>query len=437
MTKSSVKFKQAKKVIASGVTSPVRYFEPYPFFVKRSDKCHMWTEDEQKITDMCCGYGALLLGHRRKEIMDAVAAQLKQGTLYCAPTQKETELATLIANNYLSIDKVRLVNTGGEATMTAIRIARGYTKKDKILKFDGCYHGAHDSVLVGAGSGATQYGIPASKGVPKETARNTLVAEYNDIDGLEHIIEKNAEDIACVIIEPIMANMGLVLPKKGFLQKLRKMTKQNEIVLIFDEVVTGFRMSAGGAQQYYNVKPDITTIAKALSNGFGIAAVGGEKKIMEYLAPNGPVYQASTFAGNPVSVSAAIASIKTINKLRNTMYAKLEKNCKQMARAVDDAATAYDIPHVTSHIGSMMQIFFTEKTDTIQNNTDALQCDKKKFQAFCTYLLKKYNVFVAPSQFEVTFLSNAHTTQDIERVTHAYEETLRHIATKYNKRSLQ
>ncbi len=428
MTTSSARFKQAKKVIASGVTSPVRYFEPYPFFVKRSDGCYMWTEDKQKITDMCCGYGALLLGHRRKEIIDAAAAQLKQGTLYCAPTQKETELATLITNSYPSIDKVRLVNTGGEATMTAIRIARGHTKKDKILKFDGCYHGAHDSVLVGAGSGATQYGIPASKGVPKKTARDTLVTEYNDIDGLEHIIEKNADDIACVIIEPIMANMGLVLPKKGFLQKLRKITKQHGIILIFDEVVTGFRMSPGGAQQYYNVKPDITTIAKAMSNGFGIAAVGGDKKLMEYLAPNGPVYQASTFAGNPVSVSAAIASIKTVNKLKNTMYVKLEKNCKHMAKAIDDTATTYGIPHVTNYIGSMMQIFFTEKTNTIQNNADALQCDKKKFQAFSTHLLQKHNVFVAPSQFEVAFLSNAHTTQDIERVTHAYEATLRYIA---------
>lgn len=428
MQESKRHFDAAKKVMPSGVTSPVRYFEPYPFFVKKADGCHMWTADRQKLTDMCCGYGALLLGHCRKEIISSVTSQLRRGTLYCAPTQKETELAKLIAGNYASIDKVRLVNTGGEATMTAIRLARGYTKRDKILKFDGCYHGAHDSVLVGAGSGASYYGVPSSAGVPHDTAKNTLVAKYNDSDAMEHVITKNADALACVIVEPIMANMGLVLPRTGFLQKLRKITRQNGIVLIFDEVVTGFRMAPGGAQQYYGIKPDITTMAKAMSNGFGIAAVGGSKKIMDCLAPQGQIYQASTFAGNPVSVGAAIASIKIINRLKDTMYARLAKNCKEMAEAIDDAATSYGIPHTTSHIGSMMQIFFTDaKADTIQNNADALKCDKKKFQAFAARMLRR-GVFIPPSQFEVAFVSSAHASQDIKNVTDAYVASLKEMA---------
>lgn len=428
MQESKKYFDAAKKVMPSGVTSPVRYFEPYPFFVKKADGCHMWTEDGQKLTDMCCGYGALLLGHRRKEIISSVASQLRRGTLYCAPTQQETELAKLIAGNYASIDKVRLVNTGGEATMTAIRLARGYTRRDKILKFDGCYHGAHDPVLVGAGSGASHYGVPSSAGVPHDAAKNTLVAEYNDSDAMEHIITKNADALACVIVEPIMANMGLVLPRPGFLQKLRKATRQNGIVLIFDEVVTGFRMAPGGAQQHYGIKPDITTMAKAMSNGFGMAAVGGSKKIMDCLAPEGQVYQASTFAGNPVSVSAAIASIKVINKIKDTMYARLAKHCKEMAKAISDAATSYGIPHATSHVGSMMQIFFTDtKTDVIKNNADALRCDKKRFQAFAARMLKR-GVFISPSQFEVAFVSNAHTGQDIKKVTDAYDASLKEMA---------
>lgn len=324
LTSSKKLFNSAKKIIPSGVNSPVRYFEPYPFFTKKANGAYIWDEDNNRYIDFCNGYGALLLGHRRKEIITSVEKQLSKGTLYCTPTESEIELSKLIIGNFPSIDKVRLVNTGGEATMTAIRLARGYTKKKKIIKFEGCYHGAHDSVLVKAGSGSAHNGISVSDGGLNEISKNTLVAEYNNIEDFENIIRKN-KDIAGVIVEPILANMGLILPEKNFLYDLRKITKENNIPLIFDEIVTGFRIAPGGAQQHFGIKPDITTLAKALSNGFTISAVGGRSEIMDLLSPRGNVYQASTFAGNPISVSAAISSIKTVNKIKNKLYSKLER----------------------------------------------------------------------------------------------------------------
>lgn len=423
--RSAALFERAKKAMPSGVTSPVRYFEPYPFFVRRADGSHMWDADGKKITDMCCGYGALLLGHRRREIVRAVAAQLGRGTLYCAPTDAESELAEMIISRYPSVETVRLVNTGGEATMTAIRLARGYTGRSKVLKFEGCYHGAHDSVLVGAGSGAAHYGVPASAGVPKSVSRDTIVTGYNDAGAAERVIEGHADEIACVMVEPVMANMGLIPPKPGFLRRLRKVTRDNGILLVFDEVVTGFRVAPGGAQQHYNVSPDITTMAKAMSNGFGIAAVGGRRKIMQKLAPSGPVYQASTFAGNPLAVSAAVASLRVMDRLGSAMYAKLDRNSKHIADAVEDAASSCGIPHVTNRVGSMMQVFFTDQRK-VGSSADALRCSREKFQILCRTMLKK-GVFVAPSQFEVAFLSYAHDGRDVERVTDAYGAGLRAV----------
>ena len=423
LSKSKKLFDDAKKVIPSGVNSPVRYFEPYPFFVKKSNGSYIWDADDRKLTDFCNGYGALLLGHRRKEIISSVSKQLKVGTLYCAPTENETELSKLIVKNYPSIDKVRLVNTGGEATMTAIRLARGYTKKNKIIKFEGCYHGAHDSVLVKAGSGSAHNGISVSEGGLKDVSKQTLVAQYNNFEDIEKIIKKN-NDIAGVIIEPILANMGLILPEKNFLKHVRKLTKQNNIPLIFDEVVTGFRISTGGAQKYFGIKPDITTMAKALSNGFGIAAVGGKKQIMDQLSPGGKVYQASTFAGNPIAVSAALASIKTLNKLENKLYSKLEKYCARFSKAIDDLATDFHIPHQINFTSSMMQIFFSDKPVT--NYETSVNADAKKFKKLFSVLLKN-KVFIAPSQFEVVFLSDAHTSSDLNKTLDAYRLALKAV----------
>ncbi len=423
MLTNSRLFSESKKVIPSGVNSPVRYFEPYPFFTKKSDGAHIWDEENRKYIDFCNGYGALLLGHQRKEIIQAVSKQLTRGTLYCTPTQSEIELSKLIISNYPSIDKVRLVNTGGEATMTAIRLARGFTKKKKIIKFEGCYHGAHDSVLVKAGSGSAHNGISVSDGGLDEVSKNTLVVQYNNAEELEKTIRKD-KDVAGVIVEPILANMGLILPENNFLYDIRKITKENNIPLIFDEVVTGFRVSEGGAQKHFGIKPDITTLGKALGNGFTIAAVGGRKEIMDLLSPGGKVYQASTFAGNPISVSAAIGSIKTINKSKNKLYPKLEKYALRLTRAIDDIANDLKIPHQINTTSSMFQIFFTN--EPVIDYKTSKNADSKKFQKMFQSLLKK-GVFVAPSQFEVVFLSDAHTQNDLNKTLDAYSIALKSV----------
>ncbi len=423
MSESKKLFGIAKKSIPSGVNSPVRYFEPYPFFTKKADGAYIWDVDNKRYIDFCNGYGALLLGHRRKEITKSVSAQLSKGVLYCTPTKSEIELAELIIRNFPSIDKVRLTNTGGEATMTAIRLARGFTKKKKIIKFEGCYHGAHDSVLVRAGSGFAHNGISVSEGVLDEVAKNTLVAEYNNIQDLQNIIRRN-KDIAGVIVEPIPANMGLVLPKENFVSDLQKITRENNIPLIFDEVVTGFRIAPGGAQEFFGAKPDITTMAKALGNGFTISAVGGRKEIMDLLAPKGKVYQASTFAGNPVSVSAAISSIKTINKIKNKMYSKLERFNMAFSAGLDDIAKDMRIPHHINSTASMFQIFFTDKP--VINYKTSKNADARKFQKMFKTLLKN-NVFIAPSQFETVFLSDAHTEIDMNKALDAYHLALKSV----------
>lgn len=405
------------------MNSPVRYYEPYPFFTKKSDGAYIWDEDKNKYIDLCNAYGALLLGHRRKEIIQSVSKQLTRGTLFCTPTESEIELSKLIIKNFPSINKVRLLNTGGEATMTAIRLVRGFTKKKKIIKFEGGYHGAHDSVLVKAGSGAAHDGISISDGGLDEVSRNTLVVPYNNYEELENTITKN-KDIAGVIIEPILANMGLILPQNNFLTKVRKITKDNDIPLIFDEVVTGFRVSPGGAQTHYGIKPDLTTLAKAMGNGFVIAAIGGKKEIMDLLSPKGKVYQASTYAGNPISVSAAIATIKTINKIKNKLYSKLEKTNNILTKTIDDMATDLKIPHQINSTSSMFQIFFTNNPviDYVSSKTS----DIRKFKKIFETLLKK-GVFIPPSQFEVVFLSDAYDEIDLKNTINAYDMALKSV----------
>mgnify|MGYP000939465205 FL=1 len=415
-SKSKKLFGEARKIIPSGVNSPVRFFKPYPFFVKKSKGGTIWDEDGRHYIDYCNGYGALLLGHARREIISAVSSQLKKGTLYTIPTALEIELSKLIRKNFPSMNKVRLVNTGAEATMTAIRLARGFTKKKKIIKFEGCYHGAYSSVLVQAGSGSAHIGISDSEGGLKEISKNTLVVPYNDSHTLEQVLSKN-KDVAGLIIEPVLANMGLILPEKNFLSDVRKITKQHDVPLIFDEVVTGFRVSNGGAQKTFKIKPDITTLGKALGNGFTIAAVGGRKEIMNKLAPGGNVYQASTFAGNPISVTAAINSIKTINKMKNKLYEKLARNRELLVDEIDDLATDYNIPHQINSLASMFQIFFTDKP--VIDYKTSKKSNTKKFHKLFSNLLKN-GIFIAPSQYETVFLSDAHTDADITKTIGAY-----------------
>jgi glutamate-1-semialdehyde 2,1-aminomutase len=307
--------------------------------------------------------------------------------------------------------------------MTAIRLARGFTKKKKIIKFEGCYHGAHDSVLVKAGSGAAHMGISTSEGSLDEISKNTLVAPYNNSQELASVLESE-QDVAAVIIEPVLANMGLVLPEKNFLNDVRKFTSNHNILLIYDEVVTGFRISPGGAQKYYSIKPDITTLGKALGNGFVIAAVGGRNDIMSMLSPEGNVYQASTYAGNPISVSAAISSVKTMNKDKTKLYPRLEKSCKKLTSAIRDIASDLKISCQINSISSMFQIFFTDTP--VRDYLSAKTADSKKFKKLFQELLKN-GVFVAPSQFETVFLSAAHSKKDIQKTIVAYEKALKAV----------
>ena len=421
MTSSKSLFTRAKKIIPSGINSPVRYYDPYPFFVKKAKGSIIWDVDGKNYIDYCNAYGALLLGHRRKEIISDVSKQLEKGTLYCAPTEIEVELSELINRNFPSMNKIRLVNTGSEATMTAIRLARGFTKKKKIVKFEGCYHGAHDYVLVKAGSGAAHIGTSVSDGSLEEVSKNTLVVQYNNSQELQSLIEKE-KDTAAVIIDPVLANMGLVLPEKNFLNEVRRITSENNVVLIFDEVVTGFRMSTGGAQKYYSITPDITTLGKALGNGFPIAAVGGKSEIMDMLSPEGKVYQASTYAGNPISVSAGISSIKIMNKLQSQLYPKLERNCTKLVSAVHDLASGMKIPHQVNSISSMFQIFFSN--DPVVDYSSAKKSDLVKFKKLFGELLKN-GIFIAPSQFETAFLSYEHSEDNIQKTISAYEKALK------------
>ena len=414
---------RAKKVIPSGINSPVRYYDPYPFFVKKAEGGMLWDVDGNHYIDYCNGYGALLLGHRRKEILTGVQRQLNKGTLYCAPTEIEIELSELISKNFPSMNKTRLVNTGGEATMTAIRLARGFTKKKKIVKFEGCYHGAHDYVLVKAGSGAAHNGISVSEGGLDEVSQKTLVVQYNNSQELASLLEQE-KDVAAVIIEPVLANMGLVVPEKNFLNDVRKITTEHETILIFDEVVTGFRMSPGGAQKYFSIKPDITTLGKALGNGFPIAAVGGKSEIMDMLSPEGKVYQASTYAGNPISVAAGISSIKTMDKLKSKLYPRLEKNCTKLVSAINDLASDMKIPYTINSISSMFQIFFTEKG--VVDYSSAKSADVIKFKKLFQELLRN-GIFIAPSQFETVFLSYAHSEDNLRTTITAYEKALKTV----------
>lgn len=423
MASSKNLFARAKKIIPSGINSPVRYYDPYPFFVKKAQGSKMWDVDGKNYIDYCNAYGALLLGHGRKEIISDVKKQLEKGTLYCAPTEIEVDLSELISRNFPSMEKIRLVNTGSEATMTAIRLARGFTKKKKIIKFEGCYHGAHDYVLVKAGSGAAHIGISVSEGSLEEVSKNTLVVQYNNSQELQSLLEKE-KDVAAVIIEPVLANMGLVLPEKNFLNEVRKITSENNVVLIFDEVVTGYRMSTGGAQKYFSIKPDITTLGKALGNGFPIAAVGGKSEIMDMLSPEGKVYQASTYAGNPISVSAALSSVKIMNKLQPKLYPKLEKNCTKLVSAIHDLASDMKIPHQINSISSMFQIFFTD--DPVVDYSSAKKSDMIKFKKLFEVLLKN-GIFIAPSQFETVFLSYEHSKDDIRKTISAYEKALKAV----------
>ena len=414
-------FEKAKKLIPGGVNSPVRAFEPYPFFTKCAKGSRIFDVDGHEYIDYCLGYGPLILGHAPPRIIEAVREQLEKGTLYGTPTEKEVELAELVRELVPSAEMVRLVTTGAEATMSAIRAARGYSGRKKIVKFEGCYHGAHDSVLVKAGSGATTFGIPDSLGIPEETTSNTIVLPFNDSEKFEEEVKAQRGELAAVILEPVIGNIGVVTPKEGFLETVRELTENYDIVLIFDEVITGFRLALGGAQEYYGIKPDMTTLGKILGGGFPMAAYVGKEEIMKTIAPSGKVYQAGTYSGNPVSVTAGLETLKFLRDKRESFYPEMENKCKEIVRKLRRVIDEHDLRLQINHVASMFQVFFTEKP--VYDYKTAKTADNKKFMMYQRKLLDK-GIFVPPSQWETCFLSTEHSEQDIEKTIEVAEETI-------------
>jgi glutamate-1-semialdehyde 2,1-aminomutase len=426
LDQSKILFERAKKIIPSGVNSAVRFYDPYPFFVSSGKNSRIRTVGNKTLVDYCMGYGSVLLGHAYEPIIESVKSQLDKGTLFCIPTEKEVQLAEIISSVIPHAEMVRLVNTGSEATMNAIRLARAFTKRKKIIKFDGCYHGTYDYVLVNS-SHDEVLGIPSSDGSLSEAALQTQVVPYNNFNELEKTITKNQDEIACVIIEPIFANMGLIPPEKGYLDKIRKITKEKDIVLIFDEVITGFRLAPGGASELFGIKPDLATFGKAMSNGFPIAAIAGKKEIMQQLAPSGKVYQASTFAGNPISVSASIATIEAISQQRDKIYPQISGTCRYIVDGIRSEIDKLELNYVVNSIGSMFQLFFT--SGKVRDAKSAQGSDVKLFRLLYDELLKR-GVFIPPSQFETCFISFSHDKDDIDKTIEAYANALGTVTTR-------
>ena len=412
-------FHRAIKVIPGGVNSPVRFFKPYPFFVSSGSGSKIVTADHETYLDYCMGYGSLIFGHSYATIVDSIKTQLENGTLFCIPSEKEVYLAELLTKIIPSAEKVRLVNTGAEATMTAIRLSRAFTKRKKLLKFNGGYHGAYDYVLVKAGSGAAA--IPSTEGSFNEISKDALIVEYNDIEGFIQTIEKEADDISSVIIEPVMANYGLVIPQKNYLNEIRKITKKYGIVLIFDEVITGFRLSLGGCSEFFGITPDLSTFSKSFGNGFPIAAICGKHEIMNQLSPLGDVYQASTYAGNPISVTAAITTVESLIKNKNKIYPKISRLCDTLVMGIKDNVHEFEKYYSINSIGSLFQIFFTP--GTVTTASDVLKSDLKLFKKLFWELLEK-KIFIPPSQYETCFISYSHTEEDIEKTIESYSNSL-------------
>lgn len=414
---SSTLFDRAKQIIPGGVNSPVRFYEPYPFFASYGKGSKIITKDHDTLIDYCLGYGAVILGHAFLDVINAVRTQLDKGNIFCVPTENEVRLVELIIELIPNIEMVRLMNTGSEATMHSIRLARAYTGKKKIVKFDGCYHGAYDYVMVNPGSSAS---TSAYDGNLVESMKQTLVVPYNDINALEKLVKQN-KDIACIIIEPVLANMGLIIPEDEYLNKLRRLTEREGIILIFDEVVTGFRLSLGGASEYFGVMPDIMTLAKSIGNGFPLSAIAGKKDIIELLSPKGTVFQGSTYAGNPISVTAGIATLEKLNEVKNDLYPKLSRFSDTLSNGIKDHIRDLKLNARVNNISSMFQLFFTG--GQIKNASNVRQSNQVLYKRLFDELLKS-GIFIPPSQFETCFISYSHDDDDIDRTIEAFANGL-------------
>ena len=416
-------FAKACKCLPGGVDSPVRAFggvDNDPLFIRSAKDSKIFDIDENEYIDYVCSWGPMILGHAYPAVVEAVCAAAQKGTSFGAPTEAETKLAEKIAHCYDSIDKVRLVSSGTEAVMTAIRLARGYTKRGLIVKMAGCYHGHSDCLLAAAGSGLAENAIASCAGVPDKIAGLTIVIPYNDIAAATAAFQKHKGQIAALLIEPIAANMGVVPPAEGYLQELRRLCDTEGTLLIFDEVISGFRVALGGAQQLYNVKPDITTLGKIIGGGLPAAALGARSEIMDLLAPLGPVYQAGTLSGNPLATAAAIATLDILAK--EGTYEKLESSSALLAQGLNDAARRAGVPVTINRVGSIMSCFFTDKP--VRNFADVQATNIARFKKFFSQMLEQ-GIYLAPSAYEAMFVSLAHTREDIERTIQASEKSFK------------
>ena len=426
-SKSIAAFKRAQLSIPGGVNSPVRAFKSVnlnPVFISKGKGSQITDIDGNQYIDFLSSWGPLIFGHAHDTILAAISEAAQKGTSYGAPTEYETEMAELIVEMVPSIDKVRMVNSGTEATMSAIRLARGFTKRDGFVKFAGNYHGHGDSFLIHAGSGAITLGLPDSPGVTVGTAKDTFIAEYNNLDSVKALFREKGNEIAAVIVEPVSGNMGVVPPSRDFLKGLREITKEYGALLIFDEVITGFRLAKGGAQEYFDVMPDLTTLGKIIGGGLPVGAYGGRKDIMEMLAPAGPVYQAGTLSGNPLAMAAGIAMLKLIKETPD-FYSELERKAAKLQKGLLKNLEQTGIKGVINRVGSMITLFFTEESQVTSLN-EAMKSDTGKYAAYFKLSLES-GIYLAPSQFECLFVSYAHTDPDIESIIVANLNALKQL----------
>lgn len=425
MSKSKRLFKKAQPIIPGGVNSPVRAFKAVgsnPVFISHSKGSKIYDVDGNSYIDYVLSWGPMIIGHAHPRVVKALKAASERGTSYGAPTALEIKLAEMVIKAYPTMDKVRMVNSGTEATMSAIRASRGFTGRDKVLKFEGCYHGHADGLLVKAGSGAATFGVPDSPGVPESYAKNTITVPYNDLNAVKGVVEKDWKNIACIILEPVAGNMGCVIPKKSFLKGLRSLTKKHGIVLIFDEVMTGFRVSYGGAQAHFGIKPDMTCLGKVIGGGLPVGAYGGRSEIMSGISPEGPVYQAGTLSGNPLAMTAGIETLKILS--RKGTYSRMEEKGEALEEGLRDAAARAGIKTRFYRAGTMFCTYFTDKN--VVDFETAKRADTALFARFFMGMLRE-GINLAPSQFESGFLSTAHSDRDIELTIKAAYNVLKNL----------
>ena len=419
--RSSQLFAEAEKVIPGGVNSPVRAFKGVggtPIFVKSAKGAYLYDEDDNRLIDYINSWGPMILGHAFEPVVAAIIEKAKKGTSFGMPTELETKIAELAVSMIPNVDKIRFVNSGTEACMSAIRLARGYTKRDKIIKFSGCYHGHSDSFLIAAGSGLSTFGVPNSPGVTQGTAKDTLLANYNDVENVKALFEANRNEIAAIIVEPVAGNMGCVPPKDGFLQSLRQLCDENNTLLIFDEVMTGFRLAKGGVQELYNVKADIACFGKVIGGGLPVGAFAARNEIMNYLAPIGPVYQAGTLSGNPLAMAAGLAMLEALNN-DSEIFNRLEQKTAYLHKGIQTVLTKNNIEFTINRVGSMISVHF-DKNPVIDFET-AKNGDNETFKKFFHGLLNE-GVYIAPSAYETWFITDALTYEDLDFTINAIEK---------------